>query len=62
MCAAAKNVSIHLSATQEDCGMHVVSLVLGYGMGIKGNTKIKEVNGDDKMKKVTEIVTPGEES
>ena len=59
---ASKNVPIHFFVTQEDCEMHVVSLVIWCGLGSKENTNTKEVNEDDKKKKVTEIVTPGEES
>mmetsp|Transcript_32277 Transcript_32277/g.67858 ORF Transcript_32277/g.67858 Transcript_32277/m.67858 type:complete len:853 (-) Transcript_32277:67-2625(-) len=59
-CKAAANVAGVLEADGEDCEMHIVSLIMGYGLGVKENTKTKKFT-DDKgvVKKVQSIVTPG---
>ena len=59
-CKAASNVADVLEGDQHDCEMHVVNLVMGYGLGVKENTKTKSV-ADEKgvVKKVQYMVTPG---
>ena len=59
-CKAASNIADVLEADQQDCEMHIVLLVMGYGLGVKENTKTHQVT-DDKgvVKKVQSIVTPG---
>jgi hypothetical protein len=54
--SAAKNVSKHFDdVIQQDCAMHLLSLVVQYGVGKSENTRTSRVNGD----RVTTIVTPG---
>lgn len=57
---AARAVSTYLDADQEDCEMHIVSLVLGYAFGAKENYKTdKVVNEDQTITSIKRIVTPG---
>ena len=59
-CKAAANVADVLDADQHDCEMHVVNLTMGYGLGLKENTKTGKVPGEKGwVKKVKHIVTPG---
>lgn len=60
-CKSAANVSGNLDAEQQcDCEMHVVSLCLGYGFGVKENTRSRQEAGENgQTKKVTTVVTPG---
>ena len=60
-CKAAANVADEVGAEQQDCEMHVVNLCLGYGLGVKENTKSRRVNDGEggAVTKVHSIVTKG---
>jgi hypothetical protein len=50
----------HFEGAQEDCDMHVESLILKYGFGLLENTKKEEsIQADGTLLKKTLIVTPG---
>ena len=60
--SAAKNVADILEGLQDDCNMHVLSLILAYCSGQKENVSTSWVTeSDGKRRKVSEIVTPGGE-
>ena len=61
-CPAARNVAQELEGLQDDCEMHVLSLILAYASGQKENVSSSWVTeGDGKRRKVTAIVTDGGE-
>lgn len=57
---SAANVAAKLGKDQEDCAMHVLSLVLGYSLGVKENTKTERIAGaNGTVQKTKTIVTKG---
>jgi hypothetical protein len=59
---AARNVSLQFDdALQTDCSMHMLNLCIGYGIGMKENTRIRSlIDGDsNKTKKARCVVTEG---
>ena len=59
-CPTAANVADVLEADQHDCEMHIVQLVMGYGLGANENTRTStETDEKGVAKKVQRIVTPG---
>ena len=60
--AAAKNVAEILEGLQDDCDMHVLSLILAYSSGQKENVSTTWVTSNEgKRQKVSDVVTPGGE-
>lgn len=58
---SAKNVADNLGTEQEDCSMHLLSLCIGYGLGMKDNIQTTSVwdSKSDSWEKVVTTVTPG---
>ena len=57
---SATNVADYLGTDQDNCNMHILSLILGYSLGVKENTKTVKVTGDNgTVHKETSIVTKG---
>ena len=57
---AAQAVSTHLEANQEDCEMHIISLMLGYAFGVKENYETRNFDMKDGTKRsVRSVTTPG---
>lgn len=59
---SAANVSKNLESEQNNCEMHVISLILGYGLGYKEYTKTVSTTDENGAKTKTKtVVTPGGE-
>ena len=57
-CKAASNVAEVLEADGQDCETNIVLLTMGYGLGVKENTKTHKVTDEQGVvKKVQSIVT-----
>jgi hypothetical protein len=58
---SAKNVADHIDTEQEDCCMHLLSLCIGYGLGLKDNIQTVSLWNDSSHSwdKVDTTVTPG---
>ncbi len=57
---AARGVQSVLGVEQDDCSMHVISLLLAYSIGMKENYKTdKVITKDGKEVKTRTIITPG---
>jgi hypothetical protein len=59
--SAARAVSNFIEGTEQvDCEMHVLNLVLLYGIGLKDNVRTEKMTGDDGIeRKVQKLVTGG---
>ncbi len=57
---APRGVQSVLGVEQDDCSMHVISLLLAYSIGMKENYKTnKVITKDGKEVKTRTIITPG---
>ena len=59
--AAARCVSNHIDGSEQvDCEMHILNLILLYGIGLRDNVKTHKATGEDGIeRKVQQVVTGG---
>ncbi len=53
--ASARNVSQLLGTDQDDCSMHIFSLIMLYSLGLRENTNA--IDGEGSAKKAREVIT-----